>query len=130
MGKEIFNNIFTQETLEKLFPKNRADQFFDALLGDPTEGSYNISLKFKEHRQNKLHLEFHLKERPGRCLACNVTYGLPQVFTRHPIIDVKGLVQDIDQLLDGRSRCIDWKLGRTREVSRQLHIIPLIISLE
>ena len=130
MAEPNYSEIFTREVLEKLFPENRSDNFFDALYGDPSEGAYDISLEFKGHSQDRLHFEFHLKERPGKCLACNLTYGLPQVFSRHPIIDVKGVVQEIDNLLNGRSKCGEWQLGRTREVSRKLHIVPLTIKLE
>jgi len=130
MAEERFENIFTQEALETMFPKNRADNFFDALYGDASEGAYDISLNFDGYNKDALYFEFHLKERPGRCLACNVTYGLPQVFSRHPIINVKGVVQEIDQLLDGQAKCGEWRLGRTHEVSRKLHIVPLAIKLE
>ncbi len=130
MAEENYSEIFTQDVLEKLFPENRSDNFFDALYGDPTEGSYDISLEFDGHSQGRLLFGFRLKERPGKCLACNVTYGLPQVFGRHPIINVKGVVQEIDNLLNGRSKCGEWQLGRTREVSRKLHIVPLTINLE
>ncbi len=129
MTEERFEDIFTQEALENMFPKNRADNFFDALYGDASEGAYDISLKFDGSNTDALYFEFHLKERPGKCLACNVTYGLPQVFSRHPIINVKGVVQEIDQLLDGRAKCGEWRLGRTHEVSRKLHTVPLAIKL-
>ena len=130
MAEPNYSEIFTREVLEKLFPENRSDNFFDALYGDPSEGAYDISLEFKGHGQDRLHFEFHLKERPGKCLACNLTYGLPQVLSRHPVINVKGVVQEIDNLLNGRSKCGEWQLGRTREVSRKLHIVPLTIKLE
>jgi hypothetical protein len=130
MATESFDGIFTQTVLKKLFPEDRADRFFDALFGDAEEGAYDISLEFKGQSQNKLEFEFHLKQRPGKCLACNLTYGLPQVFSRHPILNVNGLVQEIDKLLNGRAKCTDWKLSSTREISRQLHVIPLIVSLE
>jgi len=130
MTEENYGEIFTQDVLEKLFPENQSDNFFDALYGDPEEGSYDICLEFNGQSKDRLHFEFHLKERQGKCLACNVTYGLPQVFSRHPIINVKGMVQEIDKLLDGHSKCSEWQLGRTREVSRKLHIVPLTIDLE
>jgi len=130
MMEASFENIFTQDALENLFPKDRADRFFDALYGDAAEGTYDIDLEFKKHSQNKLLFELHLKQRYGKCLRCNLTYGLPEVFTRHPIIDIKGLVQNIGNLLNGRADCVDWHLGGTREVSGELHVIPLIISLK
>lgn len=130
MTEAPFGNIFTRDVLENLFPEDRTDRFFDALYGDMTEGAYDIGLEFKGHRQNKLLFELHLKQRHGKCLSCNLTYGLPEVFSRHPTIDIKGLVQEIGTLLNGRASCIDWHLGSTREVSGELHVVPLIISLE
>ena len=125
-----FNRIFNNEILEKLLPSSLSDQFFDALYGDAGEGAYDISLVFAGNSNNTLNFEFHLKERPGKCLACNLTYGLPEVFQRHPLINVKGLVSEIEKLLEGEFTCLSYKLGRTREISKDLHIIPLKISVE
>lgn len=122
-------DVFTQETLQKLFPADRANAFFDALFGDAEEGAYDIRLIFKEQTANTLTLGLELHERPGKCLACNLTYGLPEVFSRHPIINIKGLVSEIDALLGDKATCTDWKLGTTQTVSKSLHIIPLIIIL-
>jgi hypothetical protein len=130
MAKENFRDVFTRDVLKKLFPADRADRFFDALYGDTSEGAYDISLEFKEHSQNRIGFEFYLKQRPDKCLGCNLTFGLPQIFSRHPIIDIDGLVREIDQLLDGRARCTGWQLGRTQVVSGELHIIPLILFLD
>jgi hypothetical protein len=122
--------VFDQDSLQKLFPQERAGQFFEALFGDSTEGAYDIGLEFVKQTNNSLQFEFHLKQRTGQCLVCSLTAGLPTVFSRHPVINVKGLVKQIDQLLDGQTRCSDWRLGATRQVSSELHVIPLIISLE
>ncbi len=130
MSTNSATRLLDHEKLKELFPQQRADQFFEALFGDPSEGAFDIALHFANQTENALQLEFHLKQRPGRCLACNLTAGLPSVFSRHPIIDVKGLVGQIDQLLEGQARCSDWRLGSTRELSRELHVIPLMISLE
>lgn len=129
MMAERFNDIFTTGVLKELFPEDRADRFFDALFGDPAEGAYNISLEFKGQGQDRLEFELRLTQRPGKCLNCNLTYGLPSVFARHPIINISGLVQEINRLLGGRARCVDWQLGLTQEVSSDHHIIPLVISL-
>jgi hypothetical protein len=129
MTVDPFNELFTQDVVNQLFPEDRADLLFDALFGDVTEGAYDISLAFKEHRQSKLEFDLQLKQRPGKCLNCNLTYGLPKVFSRHPIINISGLVKNIGQLLNGRATCVEWKLGNTKEVSSELHVIPLIISL-
>ncbi len=122
--------ILSQELCVKLFPENVADQFFEALYGDMEEGAYDIHLKFKKQYRDRLEFEFHLKQRPGKCLACNLTYGLPKVFSRHPIIDINGLVQKIEQLLDNQVKCTGWHLEATREISKELHVVPLLITLD
>jgi hypothetical protein len=129
MNKKNLNEIFSSEKLAQIFPDNRADLFFDALYGDSSEGAYDIRLVFTNQTGKALNFEFHLTQRPGKCLACNLTYGLPQVFSRHPVIDVKGVVDKIGQLVDGQGKAADWKLGSTREISRSLHVIPLTVSI-
>lgn len=129
MTIDDFKDIFTPDILKKLFPEDRTDQFFDALFGDASAGAYDIALEFKGVSQNKLAFQFNLRQRPGKCLACHLTYGLPRVFSRHPVINIKGLVQKIDQLLNGRATCADWQIGATRGLSRELHVIPLFVSL-
>lgn len=125
-----FAELFTAEKLQELFPADRADRFFDALLGDPKEGAYDIQLVYDGQRDGRLHFALELRQRPRKCLACNLTYGLPTVFSRHPVIDIKGLVDGVARLLDGRGRCTGWKLGATIEKSRQLHVVPLLIDLD
>ena len=122
--------LFNEDTLDALFPADRADQFFDALLGDADEGAYDIRLRFKEYKSNQLFFDMELHQRPGKCLVCNLTYGLPNVFARHPIINVKGVVDEINKLMDGHGRCTGWTLGNTNEISRQLHVVPLVIDIE
>ena len=124
--------IFTDTVLRQLFPPERSNEFFDALFGDASEGAYDITLTFAGYDQRQNTLEFHLNlhERPGRCLACNLTYGLPDVFSRHPIINIKGLVAEIDRLLGGEMVCGTWQLGRTEQKGRSLHVIPLQIQLK
>jgi len=124
-----FKVVFSQEKLDALFPAERSDQFFDALLGDAGEGAYDIRLTFNSKRDEKLHFDFELHQRPGKCLACNLTYGLPQVFARHPIINVKGVVDQLDVLMNGEGRCGRWTLGKSEEITRKLHVVPLIIDL-
>ena len=124
------SELLTDDALKKLFPAERADDFFDALFGDASEGSYDIALKYVTYLPDdkELHFELHLIERPGKCLACNLTYGLPEVFSRHPVINVKGLVDDINTFLNGTLICSDWSLKSTRSVSSNLHVIPLVIT--
>lgn len=124
------NDIISPDKFNDFLPEDVSDSFFDALYGDADEGAYDISLKFKEYRENKLIFEFHLNQRPGKCLACNLTYGLPEVFSRHPLINVKGLISKTNELLDNKAICTNWKIGNTQEISTELHIIPLIITLE
>ncbi len=123
--------IFTRPVLDELFPRERSDEFFDALFGDPAEGAYDISLSYQGYDAENNLLRFHLDlhERPGCCLACNLTYGLPEVFSRHPVIDMAGLVRAIEERLPDGLQCRNWKLGATLQQSSSLHSIPLVISL-
>jgi hypothetical protein len=130
MNTTNFDELFSQEKLAQIFPNNRTDDFFDALYGDSSEGAYDIRLVFAKQTDNTLVFEFHLTQRPGKCLACNLTYGLPNVFSRHPVIDVKGVVEKLNRLMDGQEKVLDWNLGNTREISRSLHVIPLTVVLE
>ena len=122
--------LFTSEVLNRLFPADRADQFFDALLGDASEGAYDIRLAFTGYDApaKKLLFTLELHERPGKCLACNLTYGLPEVFSRHPLINLKGLVTEIATLY-GNATVREWRLGATHSVSKALHTVPLTINL-
>jgi hypothetical protein len=124
------DEIFTPAVLKELFPDYLADRFFDALYGDAAEGVYDIRLVFNGLREDRLEFELRLVQRAGKCLNCHLTYGLPKVFSRHPIINISGLVQNIGKLTDGFAKCTDWQLGNTREVSNDLHVIPLIIFLD
>lgn len=130
MGKDPFDTLFTPDRLEGLFPADRADQFFEALFGDASEGAYDIELRYDGFRDNNLQFAFHLTERPGKCLSCSLTYGLPHVFSRHPVIGVADLVSGIDALLDGTHRCGTWEMGRTQEIDRRNHVVSLSIKVD
>ena len=123
--------LFSDRILTEIFPPSKADAFFEALFGDADEGAFDIALKFTQHDQDnsRLLFELHLTERPGKCLACNLTYGMPAVFARHPVIDINGVVKDIDRRIDGPAKCGGWQLGHTKTVNSTLHIIPLAIDL-
>ena len=129
MKKEAIDTLFTPQYLLQLFPETRANDFFEALLGDADEGAYDISLAYRGCNDNRINLEMQLKERPGHCLACNLTQGLPTVFSRHPVIDIQGLVATVEADLKEVARCIDWSLGYTQQKSNGLHAIPLTITL-
>ncbi|MDR3629895.1 MAG: pancreas/duodenum homeobox protein 1 [Desulfocapsaceae bacterium] len=130
MNKETLDALFSAENLQDMFPEERSNAFFEALFGDADEGAYDIKLAYIGTDGKTISMELQLYERPGRCLACNLTHGLPTVFSRHPVINIKGVVQDIDNLLAGQARCADWSLGYTKEKSRSVHAIPLTIRLE
>jgi len=130
MFVENIDQLFTETALRHLFPAKRADAFFEALYGDAAEGAYDITLSFHGLKENALEFRFDLHRRPGKCLACNLTYGLPQVFSRHPIIDIGGLVRDIEKRLAGKATCSRWELGETTEISSDLHVVPLTVFLD
>jgi len=125
------NEIFTDDVLKELFPPQRADDFFEALFGDAGEGAYDIGLSFLGYNEqaNALNFNLDLYERPGCCLVCNLTYGLPEVFSRHPVININGLVADIEKKLDGSAQCGEWILGTTAQQEKSHHSIPLRITL-
>lgn len=121
--------VFTAEVLAKLFPAHRADQFFEAMYGESSEGAYDIQLGFQGIRNEILEFQFNLRQRPGKCLVCNLTFGLPQVFSRHPIINIEGLVKGIESMINHTVQCNRWELGQTKEISSDLHVIPLTLYL-
>ncbi len=129
MPETSYEAVFSNEKLKNIFPENRSDQFFEALFGDAAEGAYDISLEYKDGNNDRLKFNILLKQRPGKCLACNLTYGLPKVFSRHPVIDIKGVVENVNDCLEDGLKCGEWTLGRTLEISRDVHIVPLSIAL-
>ncbi|HEU6438699.1 MAG TPA: pancreas/duodenum homeobox protein 1 [Nitratidesulfovibrio sp.] len=122
------DSLFTPQRLAAMFPPDRADAFFDALYGDAEDGAYDIALTFEGEHENGMEFSFRLTQRPGHCLACNLTYGLPQVFARHPVIDLPGLVGKIASTLDRAEGSLQWSLLPTRELSRTVHAIPLRVT--
>ena len=85
------SKVLDKAFLESVFPPERTEAFFDALFGGAEEGAYDIVLVCRSEGEGKAELAFELHQRPGKCLACNLTYGLPQVFQRHPILNVAGV---------------------------------------
>jgi len=129
---ENIASIFTQEVLEDLLPLHRSDEFFEALYGNADEGAYDIRLAFIKYDGGRKCLSFELQllEKPEKCLACNLTYGLPEVFSRHPLINIKGMVEKIENLLGGVTKCTGWELGHTQTPTANMHSIPLKIWLD
>ncbi len=116
----------SQEMLNTLMPAERSNEFFEALYGDAEEGAYDISLVARDIQEDSATLAFELRQRPGKCLVCSVTYGLPQVFQRHPLINTNKITQEVSKAL-GWEKC-SWELGRTEEHSAELHSITLFLK--
>lgn len=131
MDSQKLKTTFSDDVLTGLFPPQRTIDFFEALFGDDSEGAYDVRLRYGNYNERSATLEFYLDlhERPGNCLVCSLTYGLPEVFSRHPVINIQQLVRDIEQTLGGSVQCTGWKLGATRQVDKSFHSIPLTISL-
>jgi len=126
MDQSVFNQIFTQDYMDTLLPVGISDQFFEALYGDASDGAYDIRLEFISGNDQQIVLAFNLTQRPGKCLVCNLTYGLPNVFTRHPLININSIVKKIEEK---GIKVKSWRLGDTEENSSSLHIIPFFLDL-
>jgi hypothetical protein len=121
------DNMFTRDVLDALFPPERTEAFFDALFGGAEEGAYDIRLVFLgRNGPDALRFAFELRQRPGKCLVCSLTYGLPQVFERHPIINAGGIAKEAGRMA-GWEQTPSFRLGRTEEISPELHLIPLTV---
>ena len=118
----------SQAKLDTLLPPERTDAFFDALYGGAEEGAYDIRLAFRKADENSITLAFELHQRSNKCLVCSLTYGLPQVFQRHPIINAAGIAREVAELAGWDPATSTWTLGRTEERSGALHGIPLVIK--
>ena len=131
MRTDKYQDIFPPAVLQELFPADRSRNFFEALYGDNEEGAYDIELAYQGYapKSNSLHFIFNLHERPGKCLACHLTHGLPEVFARHPVIGITDLVSKINGLLGDQGQCGEWRLDDTQNITRQLYGVPLIIKL-
>ncbi len=124
--KEI-EAFFTPETLEELLPREQVEAFFEAFyFGE--EPAYDLALGFGGIQGNVLRLELLLKARPGQCLACNLTWGLPEVFARHPMLDLAGMIKRLEDKL---SYAVEsWELGPTEERGPDLHVVPVFVRLK
>ncbi len=129
MISDQISAVLSQDFLDNLFPENRADEFFEALLGDASEGAYDIRLSLESVDLKQIALEFQLRARPGKCLVCSLTFGLPNVFLRHPILDIKGIVSSIANRLEGIAAVKGWHLGETKGTSPDFHRIPLVVTI-
>ena len=128
MVRAELKSVFTQDFLDELLPLNLSNQFFDALYGDASEGAYDIRLEFVSADSKQIILCFTLVQRPDKCLACSLTYGLPNVFSRHPLSNINNMVEKIEST--GELKIKNWRLGNTEEKNSSLHTIPLYLDLE
>ena len=124
-AKELFSEAWAKAA----FSPERADAFFEALFGGAEEGAFDIALRFVQQENNAYEFAFDLTARPDKCLVCSLTYGLPHVFSRHPIINIKGLIADIAAALGTTPEGLTWELKPTREVSPALFQIPLVVTV-
>jgi hypothetical protein len=46
---------------------------------------------------------------------------------RHPIINIKGVTADLAKRAGWEDGTWEWKLGTTEEISKALHVIPLVL---
>lgn len=120
------NKVFTQDYLDTLLSNKISDKFFEALYGDASDGAYDIGLEYISANDERIVLAFNLTQRPGKCLVCNLTYGLPNVFSRHPMINIKGMVTKIEER---GIKIKNWRLGETKENSSSVHVIPFFLEL-
>ncbi len=127
MEQSAINQVSKQEFLDTLLPPDMSDQFFEALYGDASEGAYDIRLEFIGARDKRIVLAFNLTQRPGKCLVCSLTYGLPNVFSRHPLININGMIKKIEET---GVKVEGWQLGDTEEQSKSFHTIPFYLDLE
>ena len=127
MDRAEFNQIFTQDFLDQLLPLNLSNQFFEALYGDASDGAYDIRLQFVSASDKQIVLEFNLTQRPDKCMVCSLTYGLPNVFSRHPLININNMIKKIEEK---GVKVEKWYLGDTKEVNTSLHTIPFYLDLE
>ncbi|MCP4764536.1 MAG: pancreas/duodenum homeobox protein 1 [archaeon] len=127
MEQSELASVFTHDFLDELVPLNLSDQFFEALYGDASEGAYDIRLEFVSADITQIVLCFALGQRPDKCLACSLTYGLPNVFSRHPLININGMINKIEAK---GMKIKNWRLGNTEEKNSDLHTIFLYLDLE
>ncbi|HFC98410.1 MAG TPA: pancreas/duodenum homeobox protein 1 [Thermosulfurimonas dismutans] len=122
--------MFSEEQIKTLLPREKIEAFFEAFyFGEEPAYDLELGLGHFDPEQRLVRLELRLKARPGRCLACNLTWGLPEVFKRHPALDLQGVVGRLEGLLPDGWKVRDWTLGTTEEIDEELHVIPLIVRL-
>ncbi len=122
--------MFSREVLQKALPRERIEAFLEAFyFGE--EPAYDMELAFGhfDSQEKLLTLEIRLRARPGQCLACNLTWGLPRVFRQHPLLDLASTVKTVEAHLPNGWRVREWDVGFTEERGPDLHVIPLWLRL-
>ena len=122
------SKVLDKAFLESVFPPERTEAFFDALFGGAEEGAYDIVLVCRSEGEGRRNWPLSCISVPENVFACNLTYGLPQVFQRHPILNVAGVARAVAEKLGWPGDKVRWWLGHTEEVSRSLHVIPLYLE--
>lgn len=117
----------TRVELDKLFPPERTDEFFDALYGGAEEGAYDIRLACRNITDDKANLAFQLVRREGKCLLCSLTDGLPEVFKRHNIINAAGIAAEVAKML-GWQNGANWSIGEKMDINEDLQMIPFVVE--
>ncbi len=122
--------MLSEEKVKGLLPREQIEAFFEAFyFGEEPAYDLELGLGVFDPERKILRLELRLKARPGRCLACNLTWGLPEVFKRHPALNLAGVVSRLEALLPEGLKVAGWDLGPTEEVGEDLHIVPLMVRL-
>jgi len=118
----------SQTQLDTIFPPEKSDRFFDALYGAAEDGAYTIRLECTAQTPERLDCIFALHRRPGQCLVCQLTHGLPHVFRRHPVINAAGVAQELAALAGWDPKTVRWEIGETIQKNDSLHLIPFTVS--
>jgi len=126
------NELIQEDKLNELFPKGKDNEFFEAFYGGLEDGAFDINFSFESYNpdNSELVFGFNLKERPGKCMACNLTYGLPAVFEKSPIINLKAIINGINEMINPHYEVNEFILGKTIPKAPKLNVIPLIIKLK
>ncbi len=120
-----------EQKIKTFLPSERVQEFFEAFyFGEEPAYDLELGLRDWEPQKGLITLELLLKARPGQCLACNLTSGLPDVFKRHPILNLAQVAEDVVRELGDGYELESWELGWTEQINRDLHVVPFIIRLK
>ena len=85
MTTDTIKTVLTKENLEKIFPRQRANDFFEALFGDADEGAYDIELAYREHNGSTLVMDLLLR----RLLDLGIRLARPGEFSERAFLNGK-----------------------------------------